>query len=130
MSTQTPVPPAAPAPPPEEPAPRATPDSSAYLAVEQSPEFAELRKALRSFVFPATVAFFAWYALYVILSAYARDFMGTKIVGNINVALVFGLLQFASTFVIAWLYARYASRRLDPLADQLRARVQDGGQAS
>jgi uncharacterized membrane protein (DUF485 family) len=130
MSTQTPVPPAAPAPPPDEPPPRATPDASSYLAVEQSPEFAQLRKALRSFVFPMTVVFFAWYALYVILSAYARDFMGTKIVGNINVALVFGLLQFASTFVIAWLYARYASRRLDPLADQLRARVQDGGQAS
>jgi uncharacterized membrane protein (DUF485 family) len=130
MSTQTPVPPAAPAPPPDEPPQRATPDASSYLAVEQSPEFAQLRKALRSFVFPMTVVFFTWYALYVILSAYARDFMGTRIVGNINVALVFGLLQFASTFVIAWLYARYASRRLDPLADQLRTRVQDGGQAS
>ena len=33
--------------------------------------------------------------------------MGTKVVGNINVALVFGLLQFVSTFVIAWLYSRY-----------------------
>jgi uncharacterized membrane protein (DUF485 family) len=129
MSTQTPVPPAAPAPPPsEEPTRRVAPDSSAYLSVEQSPEFAQLRKALRSFVFPMTVAFFAWYALYVILSAYARDFMGTKIVGNINVALVFGLLQFVSTFVIAWLYARYASRKLDPLAEQMRARVETGGQ--
>jgi uncharacterized membrane protein (DUF485 family) len=95
--------------------------------VEQSPEFANLRKSLRSFVFPMTVAFFVWYALYVLLSAYARGFMGTKIVGNINVALVFGLLQFASTFVIAWLYARYAGRRLDPLAEQLRTRVENGG---
>ena len=41
-----------------------------------------------------TVAFFLWYALYVLLSAYARGFMGTKVIGNINVALVFGLLQF------------------------------------
>src|SRR3712207_3457963 len=91
MSTETPVPPAK-----EEPR-RASPDVSSYLAVEQSPEFANLRKALRSFVFPMTVAFFLWYALYVILSAYARDFMGTKVVGNINVALIFGLLQFVST---------------------------------
>ncbi len=36
--------------------------------------------------------------------------MGTKLVGNINVALVFGLLQFVSTFLIAWLYSRYADR--------------------
>jgi uncharacterized membrane protein (DUF485 family) len=129
MSTQTPVPPATPpAPPPAEEPRRATPGSSAYLAVEQSPEFARLRKALRSFIFPMTVVFFVWYALYVILSAYARGFMGTKIVGNINVALVFGLLQFVSTFVIAWLYARYASDKLDPLAAQLRTKVEDGDQ--
>src|SRR3954471_7523121 len=117
MSTETPVPPAT-----EEPR-RATPAVSSYLAVEQTPEFANLRKALRGFVFPMTVAFFLWYALYVILSAYARGFMGTKITGNINVALVFGVLQFVSTCVIAWLYARFASRKMDPLAAQLRARV-------
>ncbi|GAA1800801.1 DUF485 domain-containing protein [Planosporangium flavigriseum] len=125
MSTETPVPPGtSPASPAEDPSGRAAPDSGAYLAVEQSPEFASLRKALRSFVFPMTVAFFVWYALYVILSAYARGFMSVKIVGHINVALVFGLLQFVSTFLIAWLYSRYADRRLDPLAEQLRERVE------
>ena len=34
-----------------------------------------------------------------------HDFMSTKVVGNINVALVFGLLQFVTTFLLAWLYA-------------------------
>jgi uncharacterized membrane protein (DUF485 family) len=127
MSTETPVPrETSPAPPTEETSVRAAPDPAAYLAVEQSPEFASLRKALRSFVFPMTVAFFVWYALYVILSAYARGFMSVKIVGHINVALVFGLLQFVSTFLIAWLYSRYASRRLDPLAEELRMRVEEG----
>ncbi|MBF5030318.1 MULTISPECIES: DUF485 domain-containing protein [unclassified Micromonospora] len=91
-----------------------------YLAVQRSDEFAGLRRTLRGFVFPMTVAFFLWYALYVILSAYARGFMGTKLIGNINVALVFGLLQFVSTFLIAWFYSRFASRRIDPVADRLR----------
>ncbi len=59
----------------------------------------------------------------MILSAYARDFMGTKLIGNINVALIFGLLQFVSTFLIAWVYARYAGRRIDPLADRIRAEM-------
>lgn len=94
-----------------------------YLAVQRSDEFAGLRRTLRGFIFPMTVAFFLWYALYVILSAYARGFMGTKLVGNINVALVFGLLQFVSTFVIAWLYARFADRRVDPVADRIRAEI-------
>jgi uncharacterized membrane protein (DUF485 family) len=123
MSTETPVPRATSA-PPAGPPERTVPDPGAYLAVERSPEFAELRKALRGFVFPMTLAFFLWYALYVLLSAYARGFMSLKVVGHINVALVFGLLQFVSTFGIAWLYSRYAGRRLDPLAEQLRGRVE------
>jgi Predicted membrane protein len=98
-----------------------TPDR--YVAVQQSEEFSGLRRALRSFVFPMTAAFFLWYALYVILSAYARDFMATRVVGNINVALVFGLLQFVSTFLIAWLYSRFADRKLDPVADRIRAEL-------
>src|SRR6186997_3162055 len=87
-----------------------------YLEVQQSEDFIKLRKALRSFVFPMTIAFLVWYTLYVVLSAYARDFMGTKVVGNINIALIFGLLQFVTTFLIAWMYSRFAARRLDPVA--------------
>ncbi|MGK5737796.1 DUF485 domain-containing protein [Micromonospora sp. URMC 103] len=109
MSTDTPAPAAS------------APDR--YSAVAQSDEFAGLRRTLRGFVFPMTVAFFLWYALYVILSAYARDFMGTKLFGNVNVALVFGLLQFVSTFLIAWLYSRFADRKIDPVADRIRAEV-------
>jgi uncharacterized membrane protein (DUF485 family) len=107
--------------------PTAPPDPDAYVQVQESPDFVRLRRTLRGFVFPMTIAFIVWYALYVILSAYARDFMGTKVVGNINVALIFGLLQFVTTFLIAWLYARFASRKLDPAADQVRANMNAGG---
>jgi uncharacterized membrane protein (DUF485 family) len=91
-----------------------------YVAVQQSTEFAGLRRTLRGFVFPMTVAFFLWYLLYVLLSAYARGFMGLKIIGHINVALLLGLLQFVSTFLIAWFYSRFAAERLDPVADRIR----------
>ncbi len=97
-----------------------------YVAVQASAEFGVLRKALRSFVFPMTAAFLSWYLLYVLLSAYARDFMGTKLIGNINVAFVFGILQFVSTFGIAILYSRYANRKLDPIADKIRNELESG----
>ncbi len=97
-----------------------------YLAVQRSDDFARLRRMLRSFVFPMTVAFFLWYALYVLLSAYARGFMSIKLIGNINVALLFGLLQFLSTFLIAWYYSRYAAAKLDPLADRIGAELESG----
>jgi uncharacterized membrane protein (DUF485 family) len=52
--------------------------------------------------------------------------MSTKVVGNINIALIFGLLQFVSTFAITMWYVRFADRKLDPLADELRNEVEGG----
>jgi uncharacterized membrane protein (DUF485 family) len=52
--------------------------------------------------------------------------MGTKVVGHFNVAFVFGLAQFLTTFLIAWLYSRYANARLDPGAEALKARLENG----
>jgi uncharacterized membrane protein (DUF485 family) len=93
-----------------------------YAELHDSADFAELRKRYRSFAIPFTVAFLAWYLLYVVMSNWAGDFMSTKVVGNLNIALVFGLLQFASTFVIAWLYARHMNTHVDPLARALTKR--------
>lgn len=95
-----------------------------YVAVQDSPEFADLRKRFRRFVFPMTGLFLAWYFLYVLLSTYAPDFMSSRLGGsNITIGLIFGLLQFVSTFVITMLYARWADRSFDAAADDLAERV-------
>jgi uncharacterized membrane protein (DUF485 family) len=94
--------------------------ADAYARLAADPDFAELRRRYRRFAFPATIAFMLWYVTYVVCNNWARDFMDTPVVGHVNVALVFGLLQFASTFVIAFLYARHADRALDPLSGRLR----------
>jgi uncharacterized membrane protein (DUF485 family) len=95
-------------------------DHEVYNAIAQESDFGELRRRYRSFAFPATIAFMVWYILYVVCNNWARDFMDTRVIGNINVAVVFGLLQFVSTFGIAYFYARHANKSLDPLATKLR----------
>jgi uncharacterized membrane protein (DUF485 family) len=45
--------------------------------------------------------------------------MSIQLWGNINVALVFGLLQFLTTFLLAWHYSNFSTAKLDPLARQL-----------
>jgi uncharacterized membrane protein (DUF485 family) len=90
-----------------------------YDRLHEEAEFAELRRRYRGFVFPATVAFLAWYLLYVVMSMWAPDVMDKQLWGNVNVALVFGLLQFVTTFVLAYVYSRFANKRLDPLAREL-----------
>ena len=119
------------APPPPrsgpDPAAPAVPTTEEFVEVQESAEFGELRRTYRSFAFPLTIAFIAWYLLYVLLSNYAGGFMGTKVFGNVNMALVLGLGQFATTFLIAWLYSRHAANRLDPQAEAIKARMESGG---
>ena len=95
-----------------------------YERIHATAEFQQLRATYRSFVLPTTVAFMAWYLTYVLCSNYAADFMGLKVLGNINVALVFGLLQFATTFGLAFWYAKYSSAKMDPIADKLKAQFE------
>jgi uncharacterized membrane protein (DUF485 family) len=94
--------------------------------VQASDEFAQLRARFRKFVFPVTGLFLVWYFAYVLLAAFAPGFMSHKLAGNINVGLVFGLLQFVSTFAITTIYARWADREFDPTADRLREHWERG----
>ncbi len=93
---------------------------AAYERIRATDDFAHLKKTYLGFVVPMTVAFFAWYLLYVVASNWAGGLMDHKLLGNINVALVWGLLQFLTTFGIAIWYARFAAARMDPIADRLR----------
>jgi uncharacterized membrane protein (DUF485 family) len=114
---------------PSPPEPDRSPGDPDWEEIQNRPEFQVLRHRLRRFVFPMTGLFLAWYLLYVLLASYAPSFMAIKLVGNINVGLVFGLLQFVSTFVITALYVRFADRQFDPLAGQLRTEIEGPGAA-
>lgn len=93
---------------------------SRYTEVQQSPEFVDLRRRFRRFVFTLTALFLGWYFLYVLLSSFAPDFMASKVWGNITIGLIFGLLQFVTTFAITIAYVRWADRNFDSAAAQLR----------
>ena len=104
-----------------------SPEAHNWVDVQASDDFVELKHRLRKFVFPVAGLFLGWYLLYVLLADYAHGFMSTKVVGNINVGLIFGLLQFVSTFVITTLYVRHANKNLDPLAEKLRGELEGDG---
>jgi uncharacterized membrane protein (DUF485 family) len=98
-----------------------------YLAVQQSPEFQELRRRYRGWVLPVTAVSLLWYFAYVLLAAYASGFMSIKLVGNINIGLVMGLLQFVTTFGVTAAYVRYADKVLDPASARIRDKWEAGG---
>ena len=100
--------------------------STDFEATEKSERFQALKRRHRSFVFPVAVAFLVWYFAYVLLADYAHEFMGTPVFGNINVGLLLGLGQFGTTFAITTWYVSWANRKLDPLAEEIRADLDAG----
>ncbi len=91
-----------------------------YREVQRSAVFREVRRRYRSFAFPMTAAFLLWYLAYVLASITAPGVMATPVLGALNVAMVAGLAQFATTFLLTWAYARHARLRRDPAATELR----------
>ncbi|WP_155884993.1 DUF485 domain-containing protein [Actinomadura flavalba] len=97
-----------------------------YALMARDERFLLLRRRFRRLALAVVGSFLGWYLVYVLLSAFARGFMARPVAGNVNVALVLGVLQFVSTFVLAWGYTFYSRRSIDPLAVQLRAEAESG----
>jgi uncharacterized membrane protein (DUF485 family) len=103
-----------------------TPHEAKYLAAQEAPDFQDLRRRYRAWVLPVAAGALVWYFLYVALAAYAPGFMSRTVIGNINVGLVLGLLQFVTTFGITALYIRFADRVLDPVSTRIREEFEEG----
>lgn len=116
-------------------APAGTPDSVApqrghgaadiYLEVQRSDAFQEVRRRYRRFIVPATLAFFVWYLAYVVMAVTAPGLMARPVAGAVNVAMVAGLGQFLTTFLLTGAYARHARLRRDRAALDLRWETQE-----
>src|SRR5512133_143574 len=87
-----------------------------WEAIEASPEFQELVRKRRSFVVPGTIFFLSWYMGFIVLAAYAEDFMSERIYQGLTVGYCLALTQFVMVLVLGIMYLRRADRVYDPLA--------------
>jgi uncharacterized membrane protein (DUF485 family) len=101
-------------------------DRPDFTAIRRSPQFGALRSSHRRFVFTMSALFLLWYVVYVLLAAYARGFMSTRVAGLLNMGLLLGLGQFVSTVAITAGYLYYARRRIDPKVAAITASVEAG----
>ena len=98
-----------------------------WEAAERSPEFAELVKRRKAFVLPATVFFLAWFFGFILLTAYAEDFMGESVYEGLTVGYCLAFTQFLMVWILTALYLRRADRVFDPLAEKAARRALEGG---
>jgi uncharacterized membrane protein (DUF485 family) len=109
---------AAPAP---TPAPAGTIDWEAAI---RDPAFRALVVSRRRFVVPAAVGSFAWILIWLLLVAYAQDFMGRQIADGVSVMFVTGLSQFAVAWAVTWSYLRRSRLVWRPLQEQAIAALE------
>jgi uncharacterized membrane protein (DUF485 family) len=87
-----------------------------WEAIEASPEFQELVRKRRSFVVPATIFFLTWYMGFIVLAAYAEDFMSERVYQGLTVGYCLALTQFVMVLVLGIMYLRRSDEVYDPLA--------------
>ena len=96
-----------------------------WARIEADPEFRALVAAKRRFIVPATLFFIVYYFALPVLVGYFPALMDRDVAGDVNVAYLFALSQFAMAWIVMALYVRRA-RRFDAMAAAIAERVRGG----
>lgn len=96
-----------------------------WEAIERTSEFQELVTKRRSFVLPATIFFLSYYMGFILLTAYAEDFMSERVHEGLTVGYVLALTQFLMVLVLGLMYLRRSERVYDPLTEKVIAHYTD-----
>jgi uncharacterized membrane protein (DUF485 family) len=92
-------------------------------SLRRSADLAALRSAYRLLRRVSTLTALGSFVAYVVLSCYVPGLMGSKIVGELNLGMVLGVLQLVVTIAAVLWYGRSAQRSVDPLARAVKARA-------
>lgn len=93
-----------------------------WQQIESSGDFRELVREKRNFIIPATIFFLVYYFGFLIFVGYFPDVAETNVIGNINLAYLLALSEFAMAWVLVYLYVRRAGL-FDQLANAILKKV-------
>ena len=79
------------------------------------------------FLVPMTVIFMVGYIGLTVLAGFARDWMGTRVIGSVNLGFVLIAFNYLLSWVLAIVYGRIAADRFDPLAAKAARETAESG---
>jgi len=100
------------------PSKQSPPLQSTWDKIASSKEFEHFMATKKTFIVPAFIFFVVYYFALPVLVGYAPKLMGTKVIGQVNLAYLFALSQFFVAWIIAGLYVR-AANNFDRLAKDI-----------
>jgi uncharacterized membrane protein (DUF485 family) len=68
------------------------------------------------YLVPMTIIFMVGYIGLTVLAGFAKNLMGTKVIGSVNLGFVLIAFNYLLSWVLAIVYGRIAAGRFDPLA--------------
>ncbi|MCW5879695.1 MAG: DUF485 domain-containing protein [Anaerolineae bacterium] len=90
-----------------------------WRSIDAHPQFQELHRRKSRFLWSLMIFSVIYYFLLPIGAAYFTDIFRIKVWGPVNVGILFALSEFVVAWLIAYVYARVASRTFDPMAEQI-----------
>ncbi len=79
------------------------------------------------YLVPMTVIFMVGYIGLTILAGFARDLMGIRVIGSVNLGFVLIALNYLLSWVLAIVYGRIAAGKFDPLAAKAASEISGRG---
>ena len=67
-----------------------------------------------------TVAMLLVYFGFILLIAFGKGFMGEILTDGLSVGILLGVIVILTTWVLTWIYVRWANRTYEPAARRLR----------
>jgi uncharacterized membrane protein (DUF485 family) len=101
-----------------------TSDAIDFRRIESSAEFRELVSRRKRFLTIASVIVFGEFGLYLLLAAFATDFMGTQVLGGLPIAWLAAMAQVLLTWALTWAYLNKAENEFEPMEQRAAARAE------
>jgi uncharacterized membrane protein (DUF485 family) len=101
-------------------------DEAAALAAAHMSVRLLIAEKLRYLV-PMTILFMVGYVGLTILAGFAKDLLGTKVVGPVNLGFALIALNYLLSWVLAIAYGRIAADKFDPLAAKAAMELSQSG---
>lgn len=89
--------------------------------IAEGEDFKHLISIKATFTIIALIFSFIYYFALPLSVGYLPKIMNQKVVGSMNLAYFFALSQFFMAWIIAAIYAWFANRKFDPIAEKIRS---------
>lgn len=98
-------------------------DTDVWSAVQESPEYRELRATQRRFIIPAAIVYLAVYFGFLLLTLSAPTLFQQSLHGGLNIGFVLMTVVFVLVWVAVLVHNSVARRKWDPRNERVRAQA-------